>query len=105
MVYPSGVVLVALNQPFSFTCVARSSVGIVWLVDGHHVSEGDLNLQESISISLDPMRCVRQTNLTGIATSLAHNISLTCLPIDMHTSWPSPQIRLLVEGIIANYLK
>ena len=98
-VSPSGVVRASLNQLLTFTCEIQGS-GILWYANNRHISEGDnldLELEESITVVLDSMECARQRNLTVLATSLANNISLTCLSLGI--LMPSPQILLLVEGM------
>ena len=101
-VSPNGVVRASLNQAFTFICVAQGS-GVFWFANNLHVSELEgtlpLKLEESITVSLDSAGCARQRNLTGIATPLANNISLTCLTLGI--PMPSPQILLRVEGITA----
>ena len=69
-------------------------------MNNQHISGEDylaLKMAESVTKALDPMKCTKRKNLTGIVIPLWNNINLTCLVVEIPV--PPPQIRLLVEDI------
>ena len=99
----TGSVHVRLHQYVTFTCEAIASAGVFWFYNGVHISENqnlNLHMKESETVLMDPIRCIRQKNLTVFATPETDKIYLDCHAIGIATPIiaNSLPINITVEG-------
>ena len=99
----TGSVHVLLQQYVTFTCEAIASAGVFWFYNGVHISENqnpNLHMKESVTVLMDAIRCIRQKNLTVLATPETDKIYLDCRAIGIATPiiTKSLPINITVEG-------
>ena len=99
----TGSVRVGLHQHVVFVCEAIATAGVFWFYNGVHISESqnpNLDMKESELVPTDPLKCIRQRNLTVFTTPEADKIQLDCRAVALYSSTVamSVPINIAVEG-------